>query len=223
MGAIPLQGTTLTWRALPLPTGAPPCAHHPPSEHPFLLESQNNSFSDACTNPAYVDIPGICLPPPSADSYTGPQPALAAPSGISPSGTAVLAWLALIVIPVIALGGFAAWLYRRREQRRILRSLAAAHQEDGGWPGARAQPLATCSVLQASLSCAAGAALKGNVTWKVTHLPVLSVASESIPAIPSTPQAPSPQPARAHMRRLWRRPGPTQCFPAGECCPSASD
>lgn len=97
---------------------------------------QNNSFTDACTSPALAATPGICLPPPSADGYGGSQPAVSAPPGISPSASAALAWLALITIPVIALGGLAFWMYRRREQRRILRSLAAAHQqEDGGWGG----------------------------------------------------------------------------------------
>lgn len=193
--------------ALPTATLCPanrysPCAYHPPSQCPLLLVSQNNSFSDACTNPANVDTPGICLPPPAADSYAGSQPALAAPSGIPPSGTAVLAWLALIGIPVVALGGFAAWLYRRREQRRILRSLAAAHQEDGEWRGGRAQPVALPSVIQASLSWAPSAALEGDRTWKVTHLPVLSVASESIPALIVTcrPRVPS-------QLRLTRDPG----------------
>ncbi|PRW60272.1 serine threonine- kinase [Chlorella sorokiniana] len=97
------------------------------------VDVSNNSFSDACTNPDYVSTPGICLPLPSADNgYAsgGAAAALAAPA--PPAATAALAWLALITIPVLALAGLAYWMYRRREQRRILRSLAAAHQQEDG-------------------------------------------------------------------------------------------
>lgn len=108
--------------------------HVQPPTYPTPCHLQNNSFSDACTDPALAATPGICLPLALPDSgYGNSQAAAAAIAAPVPGpASAALAWLALITIPVIALAGLAFWLHRRREQRRILRSLEAAQKEEGG-------------------------------------------------------------------------------------------